>query len=81
MNFKYAIVFADGESLEIVHTVCTETPPNVATLKEIFDELVNDEEFGCGDVGLVDKLEVHIVDYDSFIEHDPEIAADFEKTD
>ena len=74
MNYKYAIVFANSGNLEIVHVACTETPPNVATLKELFDELVNDEDFGYNDIDFVDKLEVHIIDYDSFIAKYPDMA-------
>lgn len=65
---EHIVLFKHGSDgiFEIVHMVAFEELPNVATLAEIFDELVNDEEFKM-DADFVKQLSVDIMTMKDYI--------------
>lgn len=71
-NYTHAILFVKSDSFEIVHCVCLKEAPNIATLKDIFNKLMFDDEFGFFDSPFVDSLIVHINEYKSFAQEHPE---------
>lgn len=71
-DYKYAISFVDSEDGKIIHCVCMEELPNIATLKEIFDEIMFDDEFGFFNRPYVNSLSVNIVDYKPFADEFPD---------
>lgn len=54
-----------NESEEIVHEVVFDSYPNVASMKNICEEIQYDLEFGYGEVAL--NFRVDILDMDSYI--------------
>ena len=71
MNPEFAVVLVDPKRRTLVHVGLTETSPNVATLKEFFEELVVDPEFGNGDRDYTDSLLVETYGYEELIEKFP----------
>jgi len=54
-----AVAFVDGDD-DIVHICAYESPPSVADLYSLFQELVDDEEFGMEE-DYVMNLKVYII--------------------
>lgn len=59
IDYNYAIIFINPDNI-IHHIVWVEELPNIATLNLIFDELLNDNDFGINDKDFIDSLKVHI---------------------
>ena len=72
-EFSHAIVFIEPDET-VHHIVMHPQLPTVSILKHLFDELVNDEEFGVKDQDFIDSLTVAIVDRETLIENCPELS-------
>lgn len=70
-NYQYAISFSEPVDGEIVHCVCIEQSPNIATFKDLFNELMFDDEFGFHNRPYVDSLIINVVDYNIFAKEFP----------
>ena len=72
-EFSHAIVFIEPDET-VHHIVMYPNLPTIHMLKHIFDELVNDEEFGVKDQDFIDSLTVAIIERDELIENCPELS-------
>lgn len=69
-EFNYAIVFSTDHSSSnvifdnVYHLVWLTTLPSISSLKSIFDELLNDNDFGMNDKEFIDSLTVSILHRD-----------------
>ena len=72
-EFSHAIVFIESDET-VHHIVMYPQLPTISVLKHLFDELVNDEEFGVKDQNFIDSLTVAIIERDNLIENCPELS-------
>lgn len=73
-DWKYAITLSVKNGGQIMHCVCLEESPNIATLKELFEELMIDNDFGFNDQTFVDTLIFNMYNYKNFVEYYPNLA-------